>query len=166
MPVSRLLRSALLLIVAVLAFAPVARAQEPEPAPNPDEAVLRELYANFDRFLLNRDMDGVVALMARDVTFQSNSGKRRNLEQWRKAFDRQLNSLVQTRTRVESVALRGNSADVKTWCEQRYENLKIEGAEQKKFIIRSGALDHWVKTPEGWRLKSSRQQDLDVEPLD
>jgi hypothetical protein len=158
------LTSLVALLVATWALAAAAQGGAPSPV-NPDELALRQQYATFDRLLVDRNLDGVVALMTRDVTFQTRSG-RRNLTQWKAAFDSQLQALVTTHTRVEAINLHGKSADVKTWCEQRYENLHVKGVPSTKFIIRSGAIDHWVKTDNGWRLKSSKQEAVDVEPLD
>lgn len=159
-----------LLMVAACAFALArgAAAQDAMPDPSPiddDEAAIRQQYKDFDRLLVDRDLDGATALMAPDVVFES-GGKKHKLVAWRRAYDGQVKSLVSCTTRIDAIRVQGKTADVKTWCIQRYNNLQMEGTDSKKFIIRTGAMDRWVKTPDGWRLKSSKQQEIDVEPIE
>lgn len=168
---ARPLRGLLALWVVLACAFSLARgavAQDAAPAPSPtndDEAAIRQQYDDFDRLLVERDLDGVTALMALDVVFES-GGKKHKLVAWRRAFDSQVRSLVSCKTRIDGMRVQGKTADVKTWCVQRYNNLQMEGTDHKKFIIRTAAMDRWVKTPEGWRLKSSKQQETDVEPVE
>lgn len=158
----------LVAIACALSLTRGAVAQDEMPAGPPmsdDEAAVRQQYKEFDRLLVDRDLDGVTALMTPDVVFES-GGKKHKLVEWRRAFDSQVRSLVSSTTRIDAMQVQGKNADVKTWCVQKYNNLQMEGTDAKKFIIRTGAIDRWVKTPDGWRLKSSKQQDIDVEPIE
>lgn len=164
----RFLFSLLGLFVVMVCLVRIAVAQEPPsggPPMSEDEAAIRQAYKDWDRFLLERDLDSVTAMMMKDASFESN-GKKYKVLAWRRAYDTQVTSLVHCHTRIDGIRVQGKTADVKTWCEQRYTNLHIDGTEKKKFIIRSASLDQWVKTPEGWRLKSSKQQEVDVEPIE
>lgn len=161
-----LLARVALALALLLALAHGASAQDEKSPMSDDEAALRQQYQNFDRLLVERDLDGVVALMTPDVTFE-NGRKKIKLVDWRRSFDVQVKSLVSCKTRVERVTFKNaKSAEVQTWSEQRYTQVLADGGGKKRFIIRSGAIDLWVKASGGWRLKSSEQQALDVESID
>lgn len=159
-------RLLLLALALAICFVSTAVAQEPSgPAPSDDEVAIRQQYKAFDELLVGRDLDGVTALMDKDVKFEA--GRRKmDLKGWRRIFDSQVASLISSKTRVEAVVVNGKTADVQTWCEQRYANLKVEGTDKTRFVVRTGSIDRWIRTPQGWRLKSSKQQATDIEPLD
>ncbi len=125
-----------------------------------DEATLRDIYTRFDEFIQQKNVNGIAAYLSEKFTFKPLKGKTVHLKQWKEAFERSIPQIVDSHTRVLSVLIHGKGADVHTWSEQRYCR-----PDKKQYIVRAGAVDHWVKTADGWRLKSSRQDSIDVEPI-
>lgn len=152
-------RTAWLLIILLMSlnwFQTVTFADEPDD----DEVVLRQMYESVDRLLVEKNVDALSALLTKDFTFSGTDGKKETKEQWCASLREQVKGLVRSRTRVDSITLHTSSAEVKTWNVAHFDFNPT-----RRFIIRAGSVDKWIKTTQGWRIKSSEQNSVDIETL-
>lgn len=139
-----------LLAAAALGTAPLARAD--------DAAVRKELQTQYDRLIQAmkaKDINGVMSVAAPGFTEKQPGMPAMNAAQAKAAMEedfKMTKSLDSASMKVVKVSVKGNTAVATT--DYKMAGTGLMNGKEHKMTDRGTSRDTWVKTPQGWKVKS------------